>query len=102
MPLPVEVETEQHQGTESKQARIEAHAVIGEKGRLVIPLHIRQAMGFEAGDEVEMYVQDHEVHFSTRWNRLQRAQERAQRFFALGRSLAEELIAERRADAQSE
>jgi hypothetical protein len=37
-----------------KSTGVEGHAVTGQKGRLVIPAAIREAMGFEAGDEVEM------------------------------------------------
>ena len=85
-----------------KKTRIEGHAVIGQKGRLVIPAAIREAMGFEAGDEVEMYIENHELHLSTRWNRIARAQERIRKLVGPGRSLADELIAERRAEVLAE
>ena len=60
-----------------------AKAVVGDKGRIVIPAAIREAMGFEAGEEVDMYIENHELHLSTRWNRIARAQERAQKFLGL-------------------
>jgi AbrB family looped-hinge helix DNA binding protein len=82
--------------------RIEAKATIGEKGRIVIPAAIREALGFKPGDTLDMYIEDHQLHLSTRWNRIARAQERAQKFFQPGRSLADELLAERRAEALKE
>lgn len=97
-----EVQESEVKVMERPRPALAAKAVVGDKGRIVIPAAIREAMGFEAGDEVEMYIENHEVHLSTRWNRIKRAQERAQKFFGPDRSLADELIAERRAEALSE
>ena len=47
--VPLEIEVMMQKST-----RMEGHVVIGQKGRLVVPTAIREAMGFEAGDEVEM------------------------------------------------
>jgi len=82
--------------------RLEAKVTLGEKGRLVIPAAIREALGLQVGDEIDMQILEHEIRMSTRWNRMKRAQERAQRFFGLNRSLSDELIAERRAEALRE
>jgi AbrB family looped-hinge helix DNA binding protein len=84
------------------KARVEARATIGEKGRLVIPAVIREALDLKPGDTVDMYIENHELHLSTRWNRMKRAQERAQKLIKPGRSIVDEFLAERRAEALSE
>jgi AbrB family looped-hinge helix DNA binding protein len=81
---------------------LEAEAVIGEKGRMVIPAALREALGLKPGDAVDLRIENHELHISTRWSRMKRAQERAQRHFEPGRVLSDELSAERRATAQAE
>ena len=97
-----EVQESEAKTVEKPRPALTAKAVVGDKGRIVIPAAIREAMGLEAGDELDMYIENHELHLSTRWNRLKRAQERAQKFYEPGRSLADELIAERRAEALAE
>ena len=88
--------------TEASKPALEAHAVIGEKGRLVIPATIREALGLKVGDLLDMRIQDHELHLSTRWSRMQRAQERARRYAKPGILASEELSAERRKAAANE
>jgi AbrB family looped-hinge helix DNA binding protein len=87
---------------ERPKPALAAKAVVGDKGRIVIPAAIRDAMGFETGDEVDMYIENHELHLSTRWNRIKRAQERAQKFYGPDRSIVDEFLAERRAAALAE
>ncbi len=81
---------------------VEAQAVIGDKGRLVIPAAIREALNLQPGDRIEMYVENHELHLSAQHNRIARAQERARKLIQPGRSIVDELIAERRAEALAE
>jgi AbrB family looped-hinge helix DNA binding protein len=97
-----DVQESEVKAVERPKPALTAKAVVGDKGRIVIPAAIREAMGLEAGEEVDMYIENHELHLSTRWNRIARAQERAKKFFAPGLSLADELIAERRAEALAE
>lgn len=81
---------------------IQARVKVGEKGRIVIPAEIREAMGIGVGDTVEMTVKDYELRVSTRRARIRRAQERARQYVPAGTLVSEELIMERRAAARHE
>ncbi len=81
-----------------QQARVR----IGEKGRVVIPASIREALGIKVGDEVELRIAADELRLSTLKGRIARAQQRLRRYIKPGRSLADELIAERREAAKHE
>ena len=85
-----------------RAAVIEAHVSLGEKGRLVIPAIIREAMEVETGEELELHYENHELRITSRWGRLRQAQDRAQGYMEPGRSIVDELIAERRAEALKE
>jgi AbrB family looped-hinge helix DNA binding protein len=80
------------------QARIQ----VREKGRIVIPAQMREALGIKIGDSVELRIQDHELRISTRAARIRRAQERIRQVISPGVSLSEELSAERREAASHE
>ncbi|MFZ0306049.1 MAG: AbrB/MazE/SpoVT family DNA-binding domain-containing protein [Terracidiphilus sp.] len=75
---------------------------VGEKGRIVIPAEMREALGIKPGDSVDISVKDYEVRISTREARLKQAQERIRKLIPPGVSLADELIAERREEAKRE
>jgi AbrB family looped-hinge helix DNA binding protein len=75
---------------------------VGEKGRVVIPASFREALDIKVGDEVELRIENNELRVSTLKARLARAQQRLRRFIKPGRSLAKELIAERREAARHE
>jgi AbrB family looped-hinge helix DNA binding protein len=80
----------------------QARTRVGEKGRVVIPASFREALGIKVGDEVELRIEDNELRLSTLRSRLARARQRLRQFIKPGRSLAKELIAERRAAARHE
>jgi AbrB family looped-hinge helix DNA binding protein len=81
---------------------LQAKVLVGEKGRIVIPAEIREAMGIEVGDSLELRFEDYELRVSTRRARIRRAQERARRYIPKGVLLSEELMAERREEARRE
>lgn len=72
--------------------------VLGQQGRLVIPSEIRTALGLASGDQLALQVEDRRLI-------LQRPADAAARLrgmakgAATGRSLVDELLAERRAEA---
>ncbi|HUK24312.1 MAG TPA: AbrB/MazE/SpoVT family DNA-binding domain-containing protein [Terriglobales bacterium] len=68
---------------------------VNQNGRVVIPAGFRKALGIKAGDEVSLRLEDNELRITTLKRRLERAQRRVRQYIKPGRSLAEELIAER-------
>jgi AbrB family looped-hinge helix DNA binding protein len=68
-------------------------------GRIVIPAQFRRALGLKVGDEVLLSLDNGVIRISTRKQRLRRAQELVRSHVAPERSLADELIAERREEA---
>ncbi len=75
---------------------------VNENGRVVIPASFRKALGIHAGDEIVLRLEDDELRISTLKHRIQRAQRRVRRYVKPGKSLADELIAERREAAKRE
>ncbi len=71
----------------------------GAQGRLVVPVPLREALGFKLGDPLVVRVQEGRLVVESRESVVRRMQER---FGVPGRSLVDELIAERRREARSE
>ena len=80
----------------------ETFARVNENGRVVIPASYRKALGIKAGDEVILRMEDDELRITTMKRRLERARRRIRQYVKPGVSLADELIAERRAAAKRE
>lgn len=77
-------------------------AKIADGGRLVIPAEHRRALGLEIGDEVIVRVEDGELRILTRAEAIKRAQKKVRLHIKEGRSLVDEVSAERRAEAGRE
>jgi AbrB family looped-hinge helix DNA binding protein len=75
-------------------------AKMSEGGRVVIPLEIRKALGLKEGDVVLWELAEGEARLTTRRERLRRAQDLVRQYVPEGVSLVDELIAERRAEAE--
>ena len=68
----------------------------------MIPVEIRRALGLETGDELIICVEDGGLLILTRTEAVRRAQAAVRRRVKRGRSLVEELKADRRAEAEDE
>jgi AbrB family looped-hinge helix DNA binding protein len=75
---------------------------MSEKGRVVVPAPIREALGIGTGDALEWRIEDGEVRISTIRSRIKRAQERVRHLVPPGTLVSDELSAERREAAKSE
>ena len=71
-------------------------------GRVVIPAEYRRALGLREGDAVVIQLDDGALRILTRAQAIRRAQEIVARYVSPERSLVDELIAERRAEAARE
>jgi AbrB family looped-hinge helix DNA binding protein len=80
----------------------ETRTRVNENGRVVIPASFRKALGISAGDEIVLRMEDHELRITTLKQRLERARRRVQKYVKPGKSLVDELLAERREAAKRE
>ena len=79
---------------------IEIRTRLAEGGRIVIPVEYRQALGIRVGDEVILRLEDGEVRIFTPQQAIKRAQELVSQYVTGKRSLADELLTERRAEKE--
>lgn len=78
------------------KARVDAH------GRIVIPAEFRHALDIKEGDSLSVQLDDGELRVFTLRQGIRRAQALVARYVPPGVSLVDELIADRRAEAQAE
>ncbi len=75
---------------------------LGPGGRVVIPAALREAMEIEEGDAILAWVEDGELHMLSPRVGARQAQAMLKSLMPEGASLADELIAERRREAEAE
>ena len=75
---------------------------IEKSGRVMIPAVIRRQLNLKEGNEVLLRIDDTGIQMSTREQALARIQKRLRRYIPENRVLSEELIEERRAEAERE
>jgi AbrB family looped-hinge helix DNA binding protein len=75
---------------------------IAEGGRIVIPAEYRKALGLQVGDEVVLSLDEDQVRVYTIDAAIRRAQALVRQYVPAERSLVDELIADRRAEAARE
>ena len=73
---------------------------LGTNGRLVIPAKVRKALGLSPGDSLLMTVRNGELLIRTPAEAVTRAQQIVQRHLPQGHSLSEELLRQRRDEAE--
>lgn len=71
-------------------------------GRLIVPAEFRRLMGLSDGDTVVMEIEGDELHVRPLRAALRRIQERLKPYAIEGKSISDELIADRRAAADRE
>jgi len=81
---------------------LQARGQIGEKGRIVIPAAMREALGIAVGDSVVFRVKDDELRISTIRGRIRRAQRNVRHLVPPGTLVSDQLSAERREAAKNE
>lgn len=74
-------------------------AKIAEDGTILIPDDYLQAMGLKAGDEVVLLLDGAEIRLFSIKHSISRAQELVKKYLPQDHSLADDLVAERRKDA---
>jgi AbrB family looped-hinge helix DNA binding protein len=87
-----------HRSADSDQQVVE----MGAAGRLVIPAAFRAALGMKPGDKLTVTLEANELRIYTRREGIRRAREIIRKYVPEGVSLADELIADRRAEAARE
>ncbi len=76
--------------------------MLGKGGRVVIPAPYRRALGIREGDPVFVRLEGKEIHILTPGEAVARAQALVGRYVSKNRSLARELLRERRDEARRE
>jgi len=98
MSIPAATATLQEVDKKQSEFRIR----INESGRLVLPKELREALAIEAGDLLFFTRDGDGVRMETQKQRIRRAQDYICSLIGPERSLADELIAERREDFRKE
>ena len=88
--------------SDSADAAGEGRTVMDESGRIEIPDSIRRSWNVSAGDELLLRLEDDGLHVFTRDAGLRHARDIMRRYTTPGTSMADELIAERRRDAETD
>lgn len=91
-----------HPSRHTLGTRPQMQTTVDENGRIVIPAEFRRAMGIKPGDEVTVRLVDGEVHVFTQAYATAAAREWIRQLVPDGRSLADEIISDRRVEAAHE
>jgi AbrB family looped-hinge helix DNA binding protein len=73
---------------------------LSQGGRVVIPADYREALGLKPGDDVMLVLEENEVRLITPHQAVKRAQSLVRQYVPPGRTLTEELLADRRQEVR--
>lgn len=73
---------------------------MSKEGRVLIPAAIRHQLGLGENEPLSSYVQDGEVRIVSRVQAIRRMQQRMARYKKAGESVVDELLRERRGEAE--
>ena len=71
-------------------------------GRIVIPAEFRKQLGIEIGEDVNLSVEDGSLKISSQREGIRKAQDMFRKFVPDGISVVDELIADRRREAEND
>ncbi len=71
-------------------------------GRIVIPAEMRKQLGIEIGEDVNLSLEDGSVRIMSQKESIRKAQELFRKFVPMGGSIVDELISDRRKEAENE
>jgi AbrB family looped-hinge helix DNA binding protein len=80
----------------------DAKTKVGSGGRIVIPARYRKAIGIEVGDEVVLMLDGEGLRLVTPRQAVKQAQDLVRKYVPAKTSLADELVAERKKEAERE
>ncbi len=86
----------------SYQPKQQTKAKLDKAGRVVIPAAFRKALGVKPGEYLILRIEDGQLHAWTFDYAVRKSQEIVHKYIPPGRSLVDELIAERRNEAALE
>jgi AbrB family looped-hinge helix DNA binding protein len=75
---------------------------MAENGRLVLPVSVRDALGLRNGGDLLLTIDDGKVTLRSLDHTIREVQRLAKKYFPKGRSVVDEFLAERRAEAERE
>jgi len=81
---------------------LEFRTKMGENGRITIPAKCRHLLGFSAGEELLILVENNEARLLSLDQAIKRAQEKVRQYTKGKKNLTDQLIADRRKEAKNE
>lgn len=75
---------------------------IAENGRMVLPASVREALGVRKGGDIVLTLDERGVTLRSLDQTIREVQQLAKKYFPRGKSVVDEFLAERRAEAEHE